>query len=241
MASASTLTVTFGAVGCRLVGPLQTTCLDCRWRPLDELLAAAAARLPSGLRRKEMRQSGAYGFPQPGATYQPPENLFNLSEHWSAMGARHGHTKNGTRSAEVNIWFNMRRRCGNPSAANYKYYGGRGITICPRWSGKDGFVNFFADMGPRPSPKHSIDRINNDLGYSPENCRWATQKEQVNNQRHHRKDKKPPKPRVLYTFDGRSQTQAEWMRELGWTKCMFRCRVRKKGLTDISAAVRAAA
>lgn len=78
------------------------------------------------------------------------------------------------------VWQGMRRRCLTPSFRQWADYGGRGITICPEW---DDFHQFVADMGPRPSPKHSLDREDNDKGYSPANCRWATKKEQQRNQR----------------------------------------------------------
>jgi hypothetical protein len=74
----------------------------------------------------------------------------------------------------------MNQRICNPKASNYQYYGGRGITICERWRK---FENFFADMGPRPSPAHSIDRIENNGNYEPGNCRWATAVEQNRNKR----------------------------------------------------------
>ena len=75
----------------------------------------------------------------------------------------------------------MKQRCLNPNQTVYRHYGGRGITICERWLLS--FENFFADMGERPSRKYSLDRIDPDGNYEPSNCRWATQKEQVANQR----------------------------------------------------------
>jgi hypothetical protein len=84
---------------------------------------------------------------------------------------------------------NMKRRCYNEKNHNYPNYGGRGITICDRWMEPNGmgFVNFCKDMGPRPTEKHSIDRINVDGNYEPSNCRWATSSEQSKNQRRFKK------------------------------------------------------
>lgn len=82
---------------------------------------------------------------------------------------------------EYNSWSNMCYRCSNPKNPRYRHYGGRGIKVCERWRTKNGFLNFLEDMGQKPSPEHSINRINNDMGYSPENCEWSNARAQAVN------------------------------------------------------------
>ena len=84
---------------------------------------------------------------------------------------------------ERHIWRAMIYRCTNSKTINFKYYGGSGIKVCDRWLSN--FDTFFKDMGKRPSPKHSIDRIDNKGNYEPSNCKWSTRKEQNNNKRLH--------------------------------------------------------
>lgn len=103
----------------------------------------------------------------------------------------------------------MRRRCDLPTVRCYPNYGGRGIYVCERWHK---FENFYADMGPRPSTDHQIDRIDNDGPYSPENCRWATRIENMSHRRTSR----------LLTFEGETMSLAEWSRRVGLTTyCIF--------------------
>lgn len=82
------------------------------------------------------------------------------------------------------LWHGIVTRCTNPKVPEYRHYGGRGITLCERWTGlPDGLLNFAEDMGPRPSPHHTIDRQNNDGNYEPGNCAWKTSSEQNRNRR----------------------------------------------------------
>jgi hypothetical protein len=96
----------------------------------------------------------------------------------------------------------MRARCLNPDNDAYRNYGGRGITIAPEW---DDFRAFLRDMGPKPSPKHQLDRIDNSKGYNKDNCRWTSATENLNNKRTNRS----------LTFNGKTQTVAQWAAEAG--------------------------
>lgn len=103
--------------------------------------------------------------------------------------------------AEYRAWSHMVSRCTNPNCQRYKNYGGRGIKVCERWL--DNAKNFYFDMGPRPSLMHSLDRIDNDGDYNPENCRWATDCEQGNNTSKNR----------LLTIGGVTMNVTQWSRQ----------------------------
>ena len=102
-------------------------------------------------------------------------------------------TENGKVKRSYRKWSSMIRRCNSPKYHNYHYYGGRGITVCERWTGKGGYAAFVADMGEPPEGL-TLERINNNKGYSPDNCKWATWHEQAMNKR---RSGVPPNPNSL--------------------------------------------
>lgn len=112
-------------------------------------------------------------------------------------------TKHGSWGTPTYIsWSKMLNRCRSQSNDAWGHYGGRGISVCERWND---FQSFLADMGERPSLKYSIERIDNSKGYEPANCRWATQKEQLNNTRRN----------VRIEFNGQSLTLMQWCEAVG--------------------------
>ncbi len=130
---------------------------------------------------------------------------------------RHGNTKGRKSSLEYSSWRSMWARCSNSRSSEYPYYGGRGIQVCSRWTL---FSTFLADMGQRPSRKHSIDRIDVNGNYCPENCRWATSKEQCRNRRN---------SRYIEAF-GKRQTLVEWSEVSGIKETTIAERI-KRGWT----------
>lgn len=130
------------------------------------------------------------------------------SERTRARMYKHGQTS----TSEYHIWAAMIGRCMRPSDAGYGRYGGRGIAVCDRW--RD-FSLFFEDLGPRPSPKHSLERLDNNGNYEPLNCKWATRLDQANNTRHNRH----------LRWNGRELTVAQWARELDVSYPVLRARL----------------
>lgn len=109
----------------------------------------------------------------------------------------------------------MRRRCNNPNTLDFPTHGGRGISVCKRW---DDFAIFLLDMGRKPSPKHSIDRIDNNGNYEPSNCRWATTGEQaMNTRRTH-----------FVTFNGETMCVKQWAKKLGMKYAKLNMRFHRK-------------
>lgn len=115
----------------------------------------------------------------------------------------HGDTKGRELTTEYRAWCKMKERCYNQRNNQYPNYGGRGIRVCDRW--RDSFAAFLEDMGRKPSKSHSMDRIDSDGDYGPDNCRWADHITQQNNRRNNR----------LFEIDGRTQSLTVWCREYG--------------------------
>lgn len=117
-------------------------------------------------------------------------------------------------SCEFSTWTDIQTRCSNENAKSFADYGGRGIKVCSRWL--ESFDNFFADMGPRPSANHSIERDDVNGDYEPGNCRWATAQEQARNKRNNR----------LVTIDGVTKIAADWADEAGILRSTFLLRLK---------------
>jgi len=120
---------------------------------------------------------------------------------------------NSTRP-EYTVWEKMIDRCENPKAKDFMRYGGRGIVVCAKW--RNSFTAFFEDMGARPSPQHSIERGDNNGNYEPENCRWATRREQGRNTSRNR----------LLEYNGRTACLAEWAETTGLPAYVIRGRLK---------------
>jgi hypothetical protein len=139
----------------------------------------------------------------------------------------HRYERHGMRhTALYGIWSKAKGRCETPSDAAYYKYGGRGIVMCDRWSAS--FSAFAADMGPRPTSSHTLERKDNDGPYSPDNCIWATRRDQANNRRLNR----------IIEVDGRRMTAMQWQRETGIHESLIRARIDRLGWTPRDAVTR---
>jgi hypothetical protein len=129
---------------------------------------------------------------------------------------RHGEARSAGRTPEWQTWRNMMRRCYE-QCTSYAQYGAKGVRVCSRWHR---YEDFLADMGRKPSSQHTIDRLDNSKGYSPSNCRWATQAEQNRNKSNC----------VFLVFNGERRVLAEWARIRGLNEGTLRSRI-SKGLS----------
>jgi hypothetical protein len=126
------------------------------------------------------------------------------------------------KTPEYLTWQSIKTRCYNKNHKDYNYYGARGITVCERW--KNCFKSFYKDMGARPSKLHSIDRINGSLGYSPENCKWSTKKEQSENR----------KNSVMVKIGREIKNLSVWLNEFDITWSSYKYRM-KNGMSMVEA------
>jgi hypothetical protein len=134
----------------------------------------------------------------------------------------------GAEAPEHRSWRGMVQRCSNPNHNRHGFY--KNVKVCEQWQGRTGFKTFLSDMGPRPSSNHSIDRIDNGGDYTPENCRWATPKQQARNRR----------STELLTIAGVTKSLAKWAEDAGikyWT--LYR-RIKVFGMEPVIALQRGA-
>jgi hypothetical protein len=142
-----------------------------------------------------------------------PEDKYDA---WMAARTKHGGYAGGRETPEHYVWRSMHARCNDPARKEYASYGGRGISVCEAWSD---YAAFLADMGPRPSPKHSLERVDNDGPYSPDNCRWALGSDQQKNKRN----------TVRYTNGVFTGTPAECAEYLGISRALASYRMKVWG------------
>lgn len=137
-----------------------------------------------------------------------------IAGYHKSCGCLRGENHGMSNTPEYQIWVGMKRRCFDVKKDNYSKYGGRGIAVCDRWMS---FINFYADMGPRPSNKHSIERQNVNGNYEPGNCYWATLIEQANNKRNN----------VVFSIDGQNISRMDLCRKYNINRVTLKDRLKK--------------
>lgn len=140
-------------------------------------------------------------------------NVFSCGCYKAVPENNPNYKHGGKHTPEYEIWQNMKDRCTCNTDNGFKNYGARGITFCKRW--KD-FSKFLEDMGLRPSPKHTLDRVDNSKGYSKQNCRWATRKQQARNTR----------KTIMLEFQGETRALVDWAEHFGLRPAMVYMRYR---------------
>ncbi len=137
---------------------------------------------------------------------------------YRAVATTQTHTTHGMTSTRIyRIWVGMQSRCLDSNCNSYQDYGGRGITVCERWLGFDGFTNFLADMGQPTTDQHSLDRINNNGNYEPTNCKWSDKYEQARNNRHNH----------YLTAQGETYCASQWAEITGIKSGLILARIRR--------------
>ena len=171
-------------------------CLQNIWELLWEVINMSLVGRKFGrwtvIAKDEMKSSKQYWLCECECGNKKPVVKYNLTSGRSKScgclrketvgknSTTHGHTSKGIISTEYNSWYSMRQRCEDPNNKEYQHYGGRGIKVCERW---DKFENFLEDMGSKPYPNYSIERVDNNGDYEPFNCIWGTPEQQARNKR----------------------------------------------------------
>jgi hypothetical protein len=186
-------------------------------RPARDLTGLTLGRLRVIRREKGCKRLSYFCICECGS--QVVVNGSNLMSKYSATKScgclqrekrvKHG----GWKLPEYGIWSSMKSRCNVPATKYFENYGGRGIKVCEAWM--NSFAQFIADMGPRPSSRHSIERRNNDGDYEPGNCFWSTRRDQMRNTRQNH----------LITYGEKTQCLTAWAEELGMEAATLFCRV----------------
>lgn len=180
----------------------------------DKIAAARTEDIPIGTRFQKLtilrRVKGAWECRCDCGTIKLISNVKITKSCGCANGTHHL-----TDSPEFDAWHHIIQRCENPNNRGYKNYGGRGICVCPEW--RESFEAFYGDMGPRPSPNHTLERINNNGNYEPPNCRWATWSEQSRNKRTNH----------FLTLNSETLTVADWSSRVGLQSATLLARIRR--------------